>query len=102
MRFICLLLMLPALAAQAQEPDQGEMLYQNHCTECHESTIHVRERTKVGTLADLKAYVRKWSDYKELGWSDAERNAVGEYVNQHFYGFFETSAPPPPPEATKN
>ena len=40
-----LLLALPALAVQAQEPGQGEMLYQNHCTECHESTVHVRERT---------------------------------------------------------
>ena len=101
MRLICLLLTLPTLAVQAQEPDQGEMLYQNHCTECHESTVHVRERAKVGTLADLEAAVRRWSDYKQLGWSDAERNAVIEYVNQHFYGLFETS-PPPPPAATQN
>jgi hypothetical protein len=93
-----LLLALPALAAQAQEPepDRGEMLYQNHCTECHESTVHVRERTKVATRADLEAFVRRWSDYKQLAWSDTERNAVADYLDQTFYGFFETSPPPPP------
>ncbi len=91
-----LLLALPALAVQAQEPDVGEMLYQNHCTECHESTLHVRAQTKVETRADLDAYVRQWSDYKQLGWSDTERNAVADYLDQTFYGFFDTSAPPPP------
>ena len=96
-----LVLAWPALAAQAQEPDPGEMLYQNHCTECHESTLHVREHTKVATRADLDAFVRRWSDFKQLGWSDTERNAVGDYLNQSFYGFFESS-PPPPPTATKN
>jgi len=91
-----LLLALPALAVQAQEPGQGEMLYQNHCTECHESTVHVREHTKVATLADLESYVRRWSDYKQLGWSDTERNAVRDYVNESYYGFFDTPVPPPP------
>ena len=96
-----LVLALPALAAQAQEPDPGEMLYQNHCTECHESTLHVREHTKVATRADLDVYIRRWSDYKQLGWTDAECSAVGDYLNQSFYGFFENS-PPPPPAATGN
>jgi mono/diheme cytochrome c family protein len=103
MRHIRLLVLaLPALAVQAQEPDLGEMLYQNHCTECHESTLHVREQTKVGNRADLEAYVRQWSDYKQLGWSDTERDAVRDYLNQSFYGFFESTPPPPPPAAPTN
>lgn len=92
---------LPVAPAWAQEPDQGEMLYQNHCMECHESTVHVRERTKVVTLADLETFVRHWSEYKRLAWSDAERNSVRDYLNQSFYGLFEPS-PPPPPAAAKN
>ena len=94
-----LALALSVTLAHAQEPDRGEMLYQNHCTECHESTLHVRERTKVTMLADLEAAVRRWSDYKQLAWADAERNAVRDYLNQSFYGFFEASPPPPPPSA---
>jgi mono/diheme cytochrome c family protein len=88
-------LCLPWTAA-AQVPGQGEMLYQNHCTACHESTVHVRERTRVGSLADIEAYVQRWSSYLELGWSAAERDAVRDYLNQSFYGFFDTEPPPPP------
>jgi mono/diheme cytochrome c family protein len=83
-------------AAPAQEPDLGRLLYENHCTECHESTVHVREHTKVKSLADLDAFVRRWSDYRKLGWGDAEVGAVREYLNLTFYGFFDDTVPPPP------
>lgn len=89
-------LVLSAPGAVAQEPDPGEMLYQNHCTSCHESTVHVRERTKVATAADLDAYVQRWSDYVQLGWGDGERAAVRDYLNLTFYGFFDENPPPPP------
>ena len=100
-RYALLVAVLPVTMAHAQEPDQGELLYQNHCTECHESTLHVRERTKVATLADLETFVRHWSEYKQLGWTDSERNSVRDYLNQSFYGFFEVS-PPPPPDGASN
>ncbi len=88
--------------AHAKEPDPGEMLYENHCTECHESIVHVRAQTKVARLADLEVFVRRWSDYKELEWTDKERNAVRDYLNQSFYGLFEDSPPPPgAPERVK-
>ncbi len=89
-------LLLLCAGVPAQEAGEGEMLYQNHCTACHESTVHVRERTKVAGPSDLAAYVQRWSDYLDLGWGDAERGAVMEYLNLTFYGFFDDSAPPPP------
>lgn len=91
-----LTLTLSVTMGRAQEPDQGEMLYENHCTECHESIVHVREQPTVKTFAELEAAVRRWSDYKQLAWADAERNAVRDYLNQSFYGFFDAFPPPPP------
>lgn len=96
-RFVLLFaaLVLPALAS-AQEPDQGQMLYENHCGACHESTVHVREQARAATLADVRAYVQRWSDYLDLGWGDDERDAVIEYLNLTYYGYFDEEVPPPP------
>lgn len=46
-KLIMFLLMLPnlAMAADANQPvmPRGEMLYRNHCIECHNQQIHWRE-----------------------------------------------------------
>lgn len=98
MRRICVaaMLVLCARGAVAQDLDRGEMLYQNHCGACHESTVHVRERSKANTVADIDAFVQRWSDYLKLEWGNDERIAVREYLNLTYYGYFEEGVPPPP------
>ncbi len=96
-----LIWILSVTLANAQEPDPGELLYENHCTECHDSVVHVRAQTKVKTRAELDEAISRWSDYKQLAWTDAEHNAVRDYLNLSFYGLFEDS-PPPAPDGAKN
>ena len=88
--------MLATLSATAWAEDYGEMLYANHCTGCHESTVHVREHRKATTLADLESWVRRWSGYQELDWGSGEVEAVRDYLNLNYYGLFDEAAPLPP------
>ena len=47
-----LLLLLP-LAASAQDPASGKMLYETYCGGCHYERVHERMRTDVRDLADF-------------------------------------------------
>lgn len=80
----------PAVTATAQDrtpPSRGEMLYENHCTSCHESGVHIREQHVVRNPADLRVQVRRWAEYQNLHWQDDEVEAVIQYVNSRYYRF---------------
>jgi cytochrome c5 len=79
----------PEKKPPAKAMPRGQLLYQNHCMVCHESNVHIRERKKVGSLADITMWVSKWSDYRKLDWSTDEIRAVRDYLNQTYYHFTE-------------
>jgi mono/diheme cytochrome c family protein len=85
--FLGLLLMLPP--AQAGEQERGRLLYENHCTACHTSTVHIREKHKARTLEDIETQVRRWSGELGLTWSDEEVAAVKSFLSTRYYGFKE-------------
>ncbi len=82
-----LLLLCPPL--QASERERGRLLYENHCTTCHTSTVHVRSEHKAHTLEDIETQVRRWSVELGLNWSDAEVTAVRHYLSVRYYGYKE-------------
>ena len=51
-----------ALIATAQTADyeRGRQLYENHCTSCHESQVHIREHAKVRSMTDLRYQIQRW------------------------------------------
>ena len=69
---------------------RGRMLYENHCTRCHTSVVHVRERRKASTPAEVEAWVRRWSGELKLGWGDDEVRAVSRYWGGRYYKFQRT------------
>lgn len=71
----------------AQEAVRGNMLYENHCLQCHESKVHIREHRKVRSLLDLKKQVNRWANELDLSWQDEEIRDVSRYLNQTFYKF---------------
>lgn len=86
-------LLASASAAATAAPDaalfasRGELLYANHCQGCHTSVLHVRDDHRARSVADVYDWVRHWSHYQELGWTDEESAAVTEYLVGHYYRF---------------
>jgi len=73
----------PARADDAR----GRLLYENNCTVCHTSVVHVRDDRKATDLAAVEAYVARWSTYLKLPWSAEDRAAVARHLDATFYRF---------------
>ncbi len=73
---------LPAVAGS-----RGRMLYENHCTRCHTSVLHVRKNRRAVSLKVLEGWVRRWSGEEKLGWSEEEVVEVVDYLNRRYYQF---------------
>lgn len=71
------------LAAQSR----GELLYENHCTSCHASIVHIRENHNAKSMADLHGWVQRWADELKLNWSNEEIDDVAQYLAHRFYKF---------------
>jgi cytochrome c5 len=65
--------------------NRGELLYENHCQGCHQSTVHIRSQRRADSLESLQAWVRRWAEDRELGWDEEAIRAVVDYLNQRYY-----------------
>jgi mono/diheme cytochrome c family protein len=83
------LLLLGWTIAASADPQRGEMLYQNHCSECHIDTVHFREQRKAETLDNLRTWVIRWETELGLGWAGSDIDDVTKYLNRRFYRFAE-------------
>jgi mono/diheme cytochrome c family protein len=85
------LLLWLALSAAAQPgsrpASRGELLYANHCVECHSTQMHWRDQRLARDWDSLKAQVRNWQGKAGLGWSEADVDEVASYLNGTIYGF---------------
>jgi len=81
-----------ATTAGATEPQatRGELLYQNHCQGCHESTLHVRTDHRATSPAEVHTWVRYWADREKLGWTNEDVLEVSNFLVARYYRF-----PPP-------
>jgi cytochrome c5 len=68
-------------------PTRGQMLYENHCTRCHESTVHIREARRATSIKALESWVIRWSDQQQLDWGPGEVRDVVDYLNRRYYKF---------------
>ena len=85
---IILMLLFPAvLMAAPPKPDRGQLLYDNHCLECHITEVHFREKRQVQSLADLQVATIRWMDELKLEWTAEEVSDVAEYLNLKYYQF---------------
>jgi cytochrome c1 len=76
----------PAVVDQIPK-SRGQLLYENHCLSCHESMVHIRQRSKAATFEDVQYWVGRWSQELDLGWASEEIEAVAEYLNGEFYHY---------------
>ncbi|MBG9390202.1 cytochrome c [Caenimonas aquaedulcis] len=75
----------PAQAQAPAAPSRGELLYNNHCIECHTSQIHWRDGKQVRDWAGLRAKVRFWQANAGLRWDDADITDVARYLDNTIY-----------------
>ena len=73
--------------AWAVDPERGQQLYENHCQECHESQVHIREQRKAATLADVRWQIARWQEVLQLPWTAAEVDDVQAYLNAEHYHY---------------
>lgn len=81
------MVMLLATAEAKADSERGRLLYENHCTVCHTSVVHVREQRKAESREDLQAWIRRWQEQLDLQWQGGEIEDVTEYLNERYYGF---------------
>lgn len=87
---LMLLACAPALAATPPEATRGELLYENHCQRCHESTLHVRTDHRAKSAAEVHTWVKYWADKEKLGWTNEDIVEVSDFLVRRYYRF-----PPP-------
>jgi len=68
-------------------PSRGQLLYENHCTSCHDSVVHVRANRRAKSSADVAYWVQRWSFDTGLGWKADEIDAVTQYLMRRYYKF---------------
>ncbi len=76
-----------AAPAEAVSPLRSMELYGNHCTVCHQSTVHIREKRKAKSLAQVEVWVRRWASVLKLGWEEEEVKPVAGYLNSRYYQY---------------
>lgn len=64
---------------------RGRLLYENHCTRCHETSVHARIPGRITTLDELNQWVEKWATLQNLGWQQDDIHDVAEYLNHEYY-----------------
>ena len=82
--------------SQAKRPDnqltpssRGELLYLNHCLECHESNVHIREKHHSKNINTIRSEVTRWAKQLQLKWSPYDIEDVVDYLNNRYYHYSE-------------
>ena len=83
----CVYLVLVIPDALGADLERGQQLYENHCTQCHESQVHIREQRKAKTLTDVRWQVARWQEVLKLPWMAAEVDDVQAYLNAEYYHY---------------
>lgn len=74
----------PAAAADIQA---GKKLHDQHCMQCHDSSVYTREDRRVNSLEGLHKQVRRCDQSLGLRWFDQDLENVVQYLNQTHYKF---------------
>lgn len=91
-------------ANAAANYERGRLLYQNHCTTCHTSVLHLGAGRKARSLLEVYREIIRWQTHLDLGWSTQDMIDVLQYLNTEFYRFEERveSEPEVVPELRAN
>ena len=93
-KYVTALVLVPWLlagaSAGAADAERGGAMYDNHCTGCHTSKAHIRERRKAEDMATLRKWVQRWQEYQSLHWSASDVADVAAFLDERYYKFKST------------
>lgn len=69
------------------ERPRGQLLYETHCSACHEQSVHSRNPRKAESVDKIKYFVTRWSTELKLNWSSSDIDEVAKYLNSKYYNF---------------
>ncbi len=79
---------VPDLQAKVlSEVTRGQMLYENHCTSCHESMVYIRSKRKAKNYKEVANWVSQRADWLNLDWTIVEKQEVKQYLNERYYKY---------------
>ena len=79
---------VPDLQAKVlSEVTRGQMLYENHCTSCHESMVYIRTKRKAKNYKEVANWVSQRADWLNLDWTILEKQEVKQYLNERYYKY---------------
>ena len=67
------------------QTSRGQLLYENHCLECHTSVVHIRNNRKAINLIEVRKFVIRWSRELHLPWQKEEIDDVVRYLDRQYY-----------------
>ena len=71
------------------EKSRGQLLYENHCGGCHETSVHGRNPRKARSISEIKHWVLVWHKELKLNWSQTDLDDVVRYLNFKYYQYAE-------------
>ena len=86
-RLAAFVLFMALTTAEAADPERGGQLYENHCTVCHTSIVHIRENHKAQSPEEIYYQIVRWADVLDLPWTSAEVDDVLHYLNDAYYHY---------------
>jgi mono/diheme cytochrome c family protein len=72
-----------------QDKPRGQLLYENHCGGCHETSVHGRDPRKAASISEIRHWIDVWQKELKLNWSSADIDDVTSYINFRYYQFAE-------------
>jgi mono/diheme cytochrome c family protein len=78
---------LAAASAHAIDPQRGRALYEVRCIQCHDASVHGRQKRVAKNYNDIRGWVARWN--KELGgfWGEEEIEDVAAFLNERYYSY---------------
>lgn len=83
--FMATTLLVWAGDARAGDAERGRLLYENHCTVCHTSVVHIRDERKATSREEIRDWIERWQNELGLQWTSGEVEDVMEYLNERYY-----------------
>lgn len=78
---------LSTTVIMAADLEEGQSMYEEDCTKCHDSSVFTRENRKVNDMAALKKQVHRCVTSQGYSWFDEDEENVTAYLSKTFYKF---------------